>query len=87
MNEPKQITVPDQDAAYLHANHKTKSVPEMAKHLKRANGTVYGFMAALSLEPMARKIDRQHPFKRQNRKLETLFLGRRIENSQRKKSA
>lgn len=78
-------TVPDQDATYLHANHKTQSVPEMAKELKRASATVYQYMETLGLEPKGRDIKRDHPFKRQNRKLETLFLGRRIENGARKK--
>lgn len=82
--EINNTTVPDQDATYLRANYKTQSVPVMAKHLKRSNGTVYGFMEALGLEPLGREIPRSHPFRRQNRKLETLFLGRRIQNSSKK---
>jgi hypothetical protein len=80
------MTVPEQDAAYLRAHYKTQTVPEMAKELKRASTTVYGFMEALGLEPKGRQIKKDHPFKRQNRKLETLFLGRRIENGVRKRS-
>lgn len=81
----KKIEVPADDARYLTENHKSQSVPVMAKALRRASATVYGFMDALGLPPLQREISRNHPFKRQNRKLETLFLGRRIENGQRKK--
>lgn len=81
----KKIVVPNQDATYLHANYKTMSVPAMAKILKRANATVYGYMTALKLKPKEYKPATHHPFKRQNRKLETMFLGRRIHNGQLKK--
>lgn len=84
MTNEKTVKVPHADAEYLRSNHRRQSVPDMARQLKRANGTVYAFMEALGLSPKAREIKSQHPFKRQNRKLETLFLGRRIENSQRK---
>jgi len=79
--------VPKQDAAYLRAHYKTQSVPEMAKELKRGNATVYGFMETLGLPPLRREIRRDHPFKVQNRKLETMLTGHRIANSNRQQAA
>lgn len=81
----KKIDVPEQDATYLHANHQIQSVPEMAKELKRANVTVYKFMEALGLPPMARVITRDHPFRRANRHLEKNLLLNRIQNSKLKR--
>lgn len=85
MKNGKQIQVPAEDAAYLRQHHRYQSAPEMAKALKRATVTIYAYMDALGLERKPREIDRRHPFKRQNRKLEVVFLARRIENKQRKK--
>lgn len=79
-----KIQVPKADADFLRKNYRTKSVPVMAKELKRASATVYGFMQELGLEPLARKIHSNHPFKRQNRKLETMLKGFRIANEGRK---
>lgn len=79
MSQTVDIAVPEQDATYLHAHHKTQSVPEMAKELKRGNKTIYEFMAALKLEPLARKISKDHPFRIANRNLEKNLLHYRIE--------
>lgn len=81
----KKMNVPEKDAKYLLENHKLFTVPEMARVLKRANTTVYGFMEALGLEPKAREITPSHPFRRQNRKLETMLLGHRIQNAKLKR--
>lgn len=83
----KPTEVPTADAEFLKLNHKKKSVPEMAKALKRANVTVYAYMTALGLEPKARVITRAHPFRVQNKKLETMLTGYRIANSNRQNSA
>jgi len=80
----KPSDVPQELAIYLRQTYQAKSVPEMAKQLKRANKTIYDYMEALGLSPKGREFPASHPFKRQNRKLETMFLGRKIENSNRK---
>lgn len=81
----KSVKVPPADAAYLRLHYKNQSVPEMAKALKRANTTIYGFMHAMGLQPMKRVIHRDHPFKRSNRSLEKMLLLNRIENGKLKK--
>lgn len=83
-DQNKPATVPDQDATYLHANHKSQSVPQMAKHLKRASATVYNFMDALGLEPKGRVIDKTHPFVRANRKLRAVLIDERQARSAQK---
>ena len=80
----QKIIVPDADRVYLEKHHKTKTVPTMAKDLKRAAATVYKFMTALKLEPKGREIGQDHPFRKSNRRLETTLLHFRIENSRRK---
>lgn len=84
MSNKKQTTVPAQDAAYLHANHKTMSVPQMAKSLKRASVTVYDYMGLLKLKPKGRVIDKTHPFVRQNRQLRATLIDERQERAKQK---
>lgn len=63
----------EEEKSYLTENHKSKSVPEMAKHLKRAAVTVYGFMDQLGLKPRGRD-NSEHPFRVSNRRLEALLI-------------
>lgn len=69
----------------MRAHYKTKSVPDMAKALKRANTTIYKFMDALGLKPLGRDYttSQDHPFRVSNRKLEKMLLKNRIENHSR----
>lgn len=62
----------EEEKTYLRENHKNKSVPQMAKHLKRAAVTVYGFMDQLGLQPRGRD-NENHPFRASNRRLETFL--------------
>lgn len=79
------MTVPKQDAAYLRAHYKTQTVPEMAKELKRGAATLYGYMKELGLEPKKRQPDTtNHPFRKQNRKLEAMIITNRQLKSGRK---
>lgn len=79
------LNVPDADAKFLQQHYRSMSVPEMAKKLKRAAVTVYGFMAALGLPPRGRLIDNSHPFVQANHRLRATLQTFKDANEDRRK--
>lgn len=74
--------IPEDESIFLVNNHKTQTVAELAKNLKRGTVKVNQWLAFLGLE--AKKRDpqpRNHPFRMQNRRLEAMIIENRQEKS------
>lgn len=72
-----------EEIEFVHANYKNTSVPEMAKTLKRSASTLYSYMQETGLEPFKNthaRYGHSHPFRKANRRLESVVLQRKIEN-------
>jgi hypothetical protein len=71
----------ESDKKYIADHYQHTSAPDIAKTLRKANKTVYDYLKAQGWTPWkpASK-PHGHPFRRQNRKLETMFLNRQKEN-------
>lgn len=73
------------EKAFIAGNHAAKTVPDIAKHLKRGAATIYAYYAANFLKPYkdpnALKRPNSHPFRRQNRKLETYLAACQVERN------
>lgn len=65
---------------YVDENYKTMSAPAIAKALKRTGATIYAHYALHGLEPLKNTPGHAHPFRTANRRLEAVFIKRKIEN-------
>lgn len=67
---------------FVEINHKSQTVPVMAKKLKKGASTIYALMKEKGWTPyrMPKTPAQCHPFRHQNRKMEKMLLRNRIEN-------
>lgn len=77
-----QLTESEKD--YIFTHRKTKTVPELARDLKRGDATIYGHFRAkgwkwFKRDPPPRPTS--HPFRKQNQKLENYFISRKIKKA------
>lgn len=74
--------ITDEEKTYMRENHKTKTVLEMAEHLKRRSRVVYNYLRNNKLEVFKQSIpiSEAHPFREKNKKLERSITHNRIVN-------
>jgi hypothetical protein len=73
----------DEERDFISKNKATKTVPELARALKRGDATVYDYFKAKGWKPHKNPQERRqrsHPFRQMNRRLEAVIIQRRIEN-------